>query len=155
MSGDNRLHTSAAITFLYVRLRSFLFGVCVFLYLYGQAAEKEAAGAGKAAEKEAAEKEAAGTLLDADACEEATAVAKVHSGGKNRLHTSGKNRLHACTPAVTTACTMHNEYFMARMHVLRLTIKMSCAASAMINSPSKTLVAEAQFAQNATASARL
>ena len=139
MIGDNRLHTSAAITFLYVRLRSFLFGVCVFLYLYGQAAEKEAAG----------------TLLDADACEEATAVAKVHSGGKNRLHTSGKNRLHACTPAVTTACTMHNEYFMARMHVLRLTIKMSCAASAMINSPSKTLVAEAQFAQNATASARL
>ncbi len=140
MIGDNRLHTSAAITFLYVRLRSFLFGVCVFLYLYGQAAEKEAAG----------------TLLDADACEEATAVAKVHSGGKNRLHTSGKNRLHACTPAVTTACTMHNEYFMARMHVLRLTIKMStCAASAMRNSASKTLVAEAQFAQNATASARL
>ena len=110
----------------------------MFLYLYGQAAEKEAAG----------------TLLDADACEEATAVAKVHSGGKNRLHTSGNNRLHACTPAVTTACTMHNEYFMARMHVLRLA-KMRCAPSAMINSPSKTLVAEAEFAQNATASARL
>ena len=74
MSGDNRLHTSAAITFLYVRLRSFLF-LCVFLYLYGQAAEKEAAG----------------TLVEADAGEEATAAAKVHSGGKNR-HLQRGNR---------------------------------------------------------------